>query len=139
MLRHQPGAPAPPRCEATGWHWILGEATGWHWILGHWILGIKEKIRELLEPGNMTPWQGVVNRLDRKLGGWSNYFRLGARLTAYRAVHAYVFEQAQRFLRRRHKLSTQGNRRFSADVIFGRLGVLELRKLYSGYPSCAGT
>ena len=67
--------------------------------------------------------------LNRILRGWVSYFRLGARSLAWRAVQNYVLERVRAFLRRRHKVTTHGNRRFTADRIFGELGVLQLSML----------
>ena len=87
---------------------------------------IKQKVRALLRPGNMAPWEEVVVQLNRVLRGWAAYFGLGAHTVAWRAVRNYVLERVRSFLRRRHKVSTHGTRRFSADRVFGELGVLKL-------------
>ncbi len=100
---------------------------------------IKQKVRAALRPGNMRPWPEVVVRLNRILRGWANYFDQGARSVAYRAVHNYVLERVRAFLRRRHKVSTHGIRRFSVDRIFGELGVLSPRTLHGGHPTRACT
>ena len=39
----------------------------------------------------------------------------------------YVEERVRHFLRRRHKVSSQGTRQFSMQRIFGELGVTRLR------------
>src|SRR6516225_5353916 len=63
---------------------------------GHWYLGaspskksvqrLKEKVGEILVPGNQAPWTGVRDRLNSLLRGWSAYFSYGTRLIAYRAA-----------------------------------------------------
>jgi RNA-directed DNA polymerase len=109
---------------------------------GHWYLSakpskksvqrMKEKVRSHLRPGNQSPWPTVSKELNRSLRGWSNYFSYGTRLLAYRAVDNYVYECVRHFLRRRHKVSTRGTRRFDAHTIFGELGILRLRKVQLG-------
>jgi RNA-directed DNA polymerase len=109
---------------------------------GHWYLAakpskkavrrLKEKVRTLLRPGNQSAWPTVVNDLNRRLAGWSNYFSYGTRLLAYRAVDNYVSERVRHFLRRRHKVPTRGTRRFDDRAIFGELGVLRLRRVQLG-------
>lgn len=114
---------------------------------GHWYLGaaparkavkrIKGRIRQILRPTNQEPWEEVVVDLNRVLRGWARYFSYGTRLMAYRAVDHYVWERARHFLRRRHKVPSRGTRRFSADVVFGELGVFQLRRFHLAPPAHA--
>lgn len=114
---------------------------------GHWYLGAKPskksiarlrlKISELLVPANNLPFAEVRFRLNRVLRGWSQYFSYGTRYMAYRAVDHYVGERVRHFLRRRHKVQSRGTTRFGDDVIFGALGVLQLRTVHLGPAACA--
>ena len=109
---------------------------------GHWYLGaspskkavtrIKEKVGDLLQPGNTGPWPEVRDRLNQVLRGWSAYFSYGTRTQAYRAVDHYVADCVRHFLRRRHKVSSRGTTRFPDDVVFSELGVLQLRQVQLG-------
>ena len=109
---------------------------------GHWYLAakpsrksvtrLKERVREVLHPGNHEPWPEVVTHLNRLLQGWANYFGYGTRLMAYRAIDNYVLERVRHFLRRRHKVQARGALRFSDQVVFGKLGVQRLRPLHVG-------
>jgi RNA-directed DNA polymerase len=109
---------------------------------GHWYLGaspskksvarLRQKVNEVLVPGNKGAWPEVRDRLNRILRGWSNYFRYGTRLQAYRAVDNHVAERARYFLRQRHHVPTRGTRILANDVIFGSLGVLHLRRVHLG-------
>jgi RNA-directed DNA polymerase len=109
---------------------------------GHWYLGaspskkavsrIKEKVGDLLKPGNTGPWPKVRDRLNQVLRGWSAYFSYGTRTQAYRAVDHHVGDCVRHFLRRRHKVSSRGTRQFSDDVVFSELGVLQLRQVQLG-------
>ena len=115
---------------------------------GHWYLAAKpskkaikrlrERISQLLRPGNQGAWPDVAARLNRILRGWANYFHYGTRLMAYRAVDSYVSERVRHFLTRRHKVPTRGTRRYPADRIFGEMGVQRLRALHVGPPPCTG-
>jgi RNA-directed DNA polymerase len=71
---------------------------------------LKTRIGDLLVPSNIEPRPEVRDKLNRSLGGWSNYFGYGSRSKAYRSVDQYVFERARRFLPRRHKVQGRGNR-----------------------------
>jgi RNA-directed DNA polymerase len=114
---------------------------------GHWYLGaapakravtrVKGRIRQILCPSNQAPWDEVKRELNRVVRGWANYFAYGTRLMAYRAVDHYVWERVRHFLRRRHKVPSPGTRRFSADVVFGELGVFQLRRFHLESPAHA--
>ncbi|MFQ5974646.1 MAG: group II intron reverse transcriptase/maturase, partial [Alphaproteobacteria bacterium] len=114
---------------------------------GHWYLGaapakkavkrVKGRIRQILRPSNQAPWDEVKEELNRAVRGWANYFSYGTRLMAYRAVDHYVWERVRHFLRRRHKVPTRGTKRFHADVVFGELGVFQLRRFHLESPAHA--
>jgi len=107
---------------------------------GHWYLGagpskksvarLRQKVNDLLVPGNTGTWPEVRDRLNSILRGWSSYFSYGTRLLAYRAVDHHVAARVRHFLRRRHKVPSQGTRVLADDVIFGPLGVLRLRRVH---------
>ena len=109
---------------------------------GHWYLGaspskkavarLKQKVEEVLVVGNQGPWPEVRDRLNRMVRGWSNYFSYGTRTQAYRAVDHYVADSVRHFLRRRHKVSSRGTTRYSDNVVFSELGVLQLRQVQLG-------
>jgi RNA-directed DNA polymerase len=88
---------------------------------------IKQSVGEHLKPCNMAPWEEVRDRLNQKLRGWKAYFGLGSPTKAYEVLDEHVEERVRHFLRRRHKVSSQGTRQFSMKRIFGELGVFRLR------------
>ena len=90
------------------------------------VTKIKEKVAEHLTPDNVRPWEAVRDQLHRKLKGWKAYFKLGSPWKAYEVLDDYVEERVRHFLRRRHKVSSQGTRQFSMQRIFGELGVTRL-------------
>ena len=53
---------------------------------------------------------------------------------AYRAADHHVYEAVRGFLTRRHKVPTRGTRQYSDAVVFGKLGVLRLRRMHIGAP-----
>lgn len=123
---------------------FLGYSFGPHHYRknGRWYLGaspsqksiqrLKDRIGEILDPGNQASWPKVRYRLNSVLRGWSGYFCYGTRLMAYRAVDNYVYESVRHFLVRRHKVPSRGYHRFSDAVIFGERGVLRLRCVHLG-------
>jgi len=88
---------------------------------------IKQKVGELLERRNVAPWKEVCQKLNRKSRGWRQYFRCGSTSQAYRAVDEYVYDRVRNFLRRRHKVSSQGTRQFPSERVYGPLDVLRLQ------------
>lgn len=68
----------------------------------------------------------VVGQLNRKLTGWANYFCLGPVSTAYRAVDAHAQERLRRWLCKKHQTAGRGTSRFSAQVLYGELGLVRL-------------
>ena len=104
---------------------------------GHWYLGaspskksvrrLKQKVGEILVPGNQAPWPEVRDRLNRLLRGWSAYFSYGTRLVAYRAVDNHVYDSVRCFLVRRHKVQSRKRRgestRILLDGLNGRPGI----------------
>jgi RNA-directed DNA polymerase len=89
---------------------------------------IRHAVGELLEQRKVVPWTEVRHSLNQKLEGWRQYFRLGSRTRAYRLVDEYVYDRVRNFLRRRHKVSSQGTHQFSRERVYGSLGVIRLRE-----------
>jgi RNA-directed DNA polymerase len=123
---------------------FLGYSFGPHHYRkdGHWYLGaspsprsvqrLKLRVGEVLEPTNAAPWEVVRDRLNDLLRGWAGYFGHGTRLIAYRAVDNHVGAAVRGFLTRRHHVPSRGTRQFSDQEVFGRLGVLRLRRMHIG-------
>src|SRR3990172_641748 len=107
---------------------------------GHWYLGaspskksvqrLKDKVGEILVPGNKGPWPEVRDKLNSVLRGWSAYFGYGTRLQAYRAIDGHVYDRVRNFLVKRHKVQGRGTRHFPHDLVFGDLGVLCLKRVH---------
>jgi RNA-directed DNA polymerase len=125
---------------------FLGYSFGPHHYRkdGHWYLGaspskksvqrLKARVGEIMVPSNVAPWEEVRVQLNDLLRGWSTYFDYGTRLMAYRAADNHVYEAVRGFLTRRHKVPSRGTRQFSNQVVFGKLGVLRLRRMHIGAP-----
>jgi RNA-directed DNA polymerase len=128
---------------------FLGYSFGPHHFPrdGRWYLGaspskksvqrIKDKVGEILGPGNQAPWAEVCAQLNGLLRGWRLYFDHGSRQRAYEAVDQHVFHSVRRFLIRRHKVPTHGTRRFTYKTVYGELGVLRLNPRRYDAPPCA--
>ena len=69
----------------------------------------------------------VVDRLNRRLLGWSNYFCLRPVSQAYRAVDQHAQRRLRQWLCRKHKVPGQGTSRFPDEHLHLRLGLIELQ------------
>jgi RNA-directed DNA polymerase len=128
---------------------FLGYTFGPHYMQtnGRWYLGaspskksvqrVKDKVGEILVPGNQAPWPEVRDRLNSLLRGWRAYFNHGSRQRAYETVDQHVYHSVQRFLVRRHKVPTRGTRRFTYRAVYGVLGVVRLVPRRHDAPPCA--
>lgn len=68
----------------------------------------------------------LVDDLNRKLRGWSNYFKLGPVSKAYKAVDRYTKTRLRRWLRHKHKVRTSGYSRFPDEYLYETLGLVRL-------------
>ncbi len=121
-----------PRRHRKDGHWYVGPAPA-----QKAVLRVKGRIRGVLRRGNQAPWEAIVAELNPVLRGWASYFSLGTRLMAYRAIDNYVYDRVRHFLRRRHKVPSRGTKRFPPQVVFGELGVFQLRRFHLGPPTHA--
>jgi RNA-directed DNA polymerase len=83
---------------------------------------IKQKVGEVLDRRNAATWEEVRQKLNRQLQGWRQYFNVGSTSRAYRVVDEYVYDRVGNFLRRRHKVSSQGTRQFPGGTGVWDLG-----------------
>jgi RNA-directed DNA polymerase len=101
------------------------------------VARLKPRISAILHPGNKAPWSEVRAELNRTLKGWAGYFNYGSCSPAHCAIDHHVAARVRHFLVRRHKVPSLGTKRFSDENIFGRLGVVRLRRLARTPPPCA--
>ena len=76
----------------------------------------------------------VVERLNRQLRGWANYFCLGPVSKSYRAVHAHATQRLRRWLCDKHKISGNGKARFPEKYLLETLGLVYLPALTRNLP-----
>src|SRR5262249_4849280 len=90
---------------------------------------LRLKLREQTE----RRWEGrdvdeTVARLNRLLGGWANYFRLGTVAKAYRKVTTDACERLRRWLKQKFDLRGPQKARFSDRYLHETLGLLRLQR-----------
>ena len=96
------------------------------------VQALQARVRGLLHPGHHRPWPEVANELETVLRGWSGYFAYGSYRRAFRRSARYVLERTRHFLRRRHKVPSQGTRQFPADWIAREVGLHWLERPQRG-------
>jgi RNA-directed DNA polymerase len=85
------------------------------------------EISELTE--HRKAWQDVdelIGKLNRKLRGWSNYFRIGTVSKAYRSINSHTRHRVRQWLCAKFKVQGQGERRFSDIYLYQKLGLYQL-------------
>jgi len=74
----------------------------------------------------LLPVEERVEKINRKLFGWSNYFCLGPVSKAYKAVDHHVCRRLRQWLCAKHKVQGQGTSRFPDDYLHRNLGLIKL-------------
>jgi group II intron reverse transcriptase/maturase len=67
-----------------------------------------------------------VERVNRKLTGWANYFCLGPVSKAYRAIDAYTRARLRRWLCGKHQRAGRGFQRYPDSYLYEHLGLVRL-------------
>jgi group II intron reverse transcriptase/maturase len=68
----------------------------------------------------------VVEKLNRMMVGWANYFCLGPVSKAYRAVEQHARKRLRQWLCAKHKVSWPGTGRFPEPALHDELGLVRL-------------
>ena len=68
----------------------------------------------------------LIGRINRKLRGWSNCFRIGTVHKAYRSVDSHVRYRVRRWLCAKHKVSGNGKRKYPDAYLTRTLGLHQL-------------
>ena len=94
---------------------------------------IKRMVRKIhvLTAEAMT-WQEItalVDKLNRTLRGWANYYQVGTVNRAYRAIDSYTTMRLRRWLRNKHKVRCSGYRYYSDSYLYETLGLVRLSRL----------
>ncbi len=102
----------------------------------------KKSIKRMIEAvhvqtGRNTTWlnaEDMVTILNRKLGGWANYFCLGPVTSAYRFIDRYTTTRLRQWLCKKHKQRGGGMKRYPDEYIYKHLGLIRLPMLPQSLP-----
>jgi group II intron reverse transcriptase/maturase len=78
-----------------------------------------------------TTWLEVekqMGRINRKLRGWSNYFRIGTISPAYRVIDSHVRHRVRQWLCAKFKVPGQGRTRYPDAYLYQELGLYQLQR-----------
>lgn len=78
--------------------------------------------------------EDLVAQLNRKLIGWSNYFRLGPVSKAYAAVDHHACKRLRQWLCTKHKVLGSGTARFPDQYLHEELGLVQLSVRTRNFP-----
>jgi RNA-directed DNA polymerase len=102
----------------------------------------QKKIRKLCEslsqatspPTRLSDVEEVVGRINRKLRGWANYFRVGPVSKAYAAVDRHVTYRLRQWLCKKHKQQGSGYTQYSDAYLHQELGLVRLLGIPRNFP-----
>jgi group II intron reverse transcriptase/maturase len=80
----------------------------------------------------------LVDRLNRQLRGWANYFRSGSVGKAYRAVDLHVTNRLRQWLCAKHQQPGRGTSRFPNQYLYQTLSLIRLPLLPRNFPWAKG-
>jgi len=70
----------------------------------------------------------LIGRINRKLRGWSNYFRIGTVSKAYRNIDSHARYRVRQWLCAKFKVPGQGKKRFTDEYLYQKLGLYRLQR-----------
>lgn len=111
-----------------------GQAYIGTWPAKEKVQRLCREISELTGPQTQS-WslEKMVQVLNRKLRGWTNYFCLGPVSKAYRAVDQHTHLRVAQWLSRKRTEKGTGLRRYPAQDLYERWDLVELNSLTRGY------
>ena len=99
------------------------------------VRSIRRRISELTtRRDGLLPTGVVVERLNRLLEGWANYFVLGEVSPAYAAIDQHATRRLRRWLCRKHKVRFGKYVRFPDERLWHEYGLTRLRVRTASLP-----
>ena len=90
---------------------------------------LRDNLRDMTGSNAPIPDEEMVERLNRFLRGWSEYFSYGTLSKAYHTAGDAVRDRLRRWLSRKHKVHGAGIERYSPSYLYKTLGLLDIEQL----------
>ena len=99
------------------------------------VRSICRKISEWTSPRNgQLSREEMVERLNRCMTGWANYFRLGQVSPAYNAIDRHAVRRLRQWLCRKHKVKSGKYVLFPDQRLYGEYGLVRLAPTTTSLP-----
>jgi RNA-directed DNA polymerase len=72
------------------------------------IQDVKRKFKGLWRKHVGSPTIALINEMNPVIRGWSNYFRVGVSKAVFNDLDAFMYQRAQRYMKRRHPRKSGG-------------------------------
>ena len=90
-IRHYPA----PNSSRSGYKLLITPSTGS-------ITQMKRKLKGLWRRHVGSPTVALINAMNPVIRGWSNYFRIGVSKEVFNDLDNFMYQRAQRYMKRRH-------------------------------------
>jgi RNA-directed DNA polymerase len=113
-----------PHCHTREGRWFIGASPS-----KKSVQRLRDRLGEILVPGNKGRWDEVRDTLNRLLRGWCGYFSPGTHYVTDREIEFHLYDRVRNFLVRRRKMPARSIGPYSMTAVFGELGMPRLRHL----------
>lgn len=91
------------------------------------VVRFKNMIRKMTGPWtNRESAEERVGAINHRIGYWVNYFNYGTRWKMFNKLDVFIHQRVRRWLVRKHKIGTRGERRYPIEYLRDVLGLRDM-------------